>query len=94
MYEGKLRSQKGNVYLPGIGRYTKVGFEPSVQNILAIISNTIGSDPSQKIAEAIRISRTTGHHIVNVRISEDGDGPITDGGIFNNYLEPMGILFH
>jgi hypothetical protein len=54
--------------------------EPSVRNELARISNAIGSDPSQKIAKAIRTSCTTGQEIDRAMIDEDGDAQITAEG--------------
>jgi hypothetical protein len=78
-------NQKGNLRLHGIGSYEndyidfKSGkiIEPSVRNELARISNAIGS---QKIAQAIRTSRTTGQDIKRVRIDKDGDAQITAEG--------------
>ncbi len=49
---------------------------------LARISDAIGSDPSKKIAEAIRTSRTTGQEIDRVRIAKDGDAQITAEGVY------------
>ncbi len=68
--------QKGNFHLQGVGSYV-----PKVQKELARISNAIGSNPSQKIAEAMRTSRTTGQPIENVRCEKEGDGQITTKGI-------------
>jgi hypothetical protein len=73
--------QKGNFYLFDIGRYTEDGKYPPVRKELARISDAIGSNPSQKIAEAMRTSRTNGQPIENVRCEKDGDGQITTKGI-------------
>jgi hypothetical protein len=82
LYNGNLGQQKGNIYLHGIGKYTIDGYKLSVQTMLASISSKHGA---QKIAEAMRTSRTTGLHIENVRIREGGDGQITASFSENNF---------
>jgi hypothetical protein len=59
-----------------------------VRKELARIANAIGSDSSEKIAEAIRTSRTTGQPIENVRCEKDGDAHITAEGA-NLYLRKI-----
>ncbi len=77
-------NQKGNLRLHGIGSYEYDEYDKSgeviklsVRKELARISDAIGS---QKIAEAIRTSRTTGQEIKTVRIDKDGDAQITAEG--------------